>query len=668
MTADNTRRFGMRPVLATASAAMILLASPALAFAQDPSAPESDAATTDTAAPGIQTFGTERLGFGETIDFRGSSDVVTLTVPVPDGLRPEALDTTIELPANVARGSIDIESGGRLLGRVDIRPEDATAPVSLPLGAATVENREAVVSLRMNLFAVDNICPEDWDTRSITLRDGAVRYVGTPTEPTVLADFLPPVLERLDVYLPAEPSAVESDTAIGLASSITARYTGRAPAVEVRPTPPNGIPPAAENPFVRQIVVSETGPPDGTAELGDIPGGPPALYLRGDRDGLATQTRIITSLLSDLAVSSDVSVGAITAPPQLSRDITTLDDLGIGGQTTTSVGVAQVRLYLDQARFGRPVGNLGLDLKGSYTPLPDTEGGLLTVEAGETVLASWAAESSGIIDRAIAVPATAMQRSTELTVSLRTTGGQRQCGIEHPVALSVDGDTHVTSTIADPPAPDGFASLPQTLMPQVDVAATGTGIVDTARAVDIIAGLQSLTPARLDPEWVSLDEALGSSKPAVIVAAEGNLPEDLPLRLTRTEDRRFELAGAEGASTSLTFGTDVSYASMQVLRDNDRTVLVATSTDVPAELDRTLRWLAADPERWPGLSGHVLFTTEGRDPVTLSDPRGDVLAASEEGISAPVRWALVGAAALVVIGVAGGAVLMVLRRNRRKPR
>ncbi|MCK0090594.1 hypothetical protein MWU77_07320 [Rhodococcus sp. F64268] len=47
MTADNTRRLGMRPALATASTAMILLACPALACAQDPAAPESDAATTN---------------------------------------------------------------------------------------------------------------------------------------------------------------------------------------------------------------------------------------------------------------------------------------------------------------------------------------------------------------------------------------------------------------------------------------------------------------------------------------------------------------------------------------------------------------------------------------------------------------------------------------------
>ncbi|MFD6856168.1 hypothetical protein ACFWB0_14160 [Rhodococcus sp. NPDC060086] len=608
------------------------------------------------------------LGFGEVIDFRGHSDSVTLTVPVPDGLAPEALDTTVELPSNVARGSIDVESDGRLLSRLDLPPDSATVPLSIPLTGATVENQAAAVTLRLNLFAGDNICPEDWTTRSIAMRDGVVRYTGTATNPTVVADFLPPILERLDVYLPAEPSPLESDTAVGLAAAITTYHTGRPLAVDVRETPPNGIPPAAESPFVRQIVVTETDGADSGAEVAQIPGGPPALYLKGNTDSLATQARIATSTWSGLAVSSEVYANPRIIPPQQSPDITTLNDLGIGDQSATAVGVVQVEMYLDQARFGRPVGDLHLDLKGSYTPLPDTEGGLLTIETGDTVLDSWAAEPSGIIDRAITIPAEAMQRSTELTVTLRATGGERYCGTTQPATVMIDGDSHISSTTADPPVPDGFASLPQTLMPRFDIAATGTGIADTARAVDIVSGLQSLTPILLDTEWVTVDDALASPSPALIVSADGSLPDDLPLRLTETEDRRFEVVGAGGVSTSLTFGTNVTYASLQVIRDHGRTLLVATSTDAPAELDRTLSWLAAEPDRWPELAGHVLFTAEGRDPVALVDPRGDVLVPTEEGVSTTVRWILIGTGALVAAGIVAAVVLVALRRTRPRPR
>lgn len=646
----------MRSALATIGSVTILCAATPVAFAQDPEPP----------AP-TPAFGTETLGFGDVIGFRGHSDSVTLAVPVPDGLAPEALDTTVELPSNVARGSIDVESDGRILSRLDLPPENATVPLSIPLTGATVENQAAVVTLRMNLFAADNICPEDWTARSVAMRDGVVRYTGAATAPAVVADFLPPILERLDVYLPVQPSPLESDTAVGLAAAVTANYTGRPLAVDVRETPPNGVPPAAESPFVRQIVVTETDGTDSGAEVGPIPGGPPALYLKGDTDTLATQARIATSKWSGLAVSSEVYATPRIVPPQQSPDITTLKDLGIGDQGATAVGVVQVKLYLDQARFGRPVGDLRLDLKGSYTPLPETEGGLLTVEAGDTLLDSWAAEPRGIIDRAITIPAEVMQRSTELTVTLRTTGGERYCGTTQPATVMIDGDSHISSTIADPPVPDGFASLPQTLMPRFDVAATGTGIDDTARAVDIVSGLQSLTPILLDTEWVTVDDALASQSPAVIVSADGTLPGDLPLRLTETEDQRFEVIGAGGTSTSLTFGTDVTYASLQVIRDHARTLLVATSTDAAAELDRTLSWLAADPDRWPGLTGHVLFTAEGRDPVALVDPRGDVIVPTEEDVSATVRWILIGTGALVAAGVIAAVVLMALRRTRPRP-
>jgi hypothetical protein len=250
------------------------------------------------------TFRTERLGFGETVQFRGHSDAVTLTVPVPDGMRPASLDTTVQLPVNVARGWIDVDSDLQRLARVELPAGGDLVPISLPLDAAQVRNNTSIITLRLNLSAVDSICPEDWTDRSVLLRDSVVRYTGGPTEPAVVADFLPPVLEGLELYLPATPSDAESGTALDLATAVTTRYNGRPPAVSVRELPANRIPPAPESAFVRQIVVTEGGEPG--AELRDVPGGPPALYLTGEGDALGDQTHILTSAISGFAVAAGV--------------------------------------------------------------------------------------------------------------------------------------------------------------------------------------------------------------------------------------------------------------------------------------------------------------------------------------------------------------------------
>lgn len=439
--------------------------------------------------------------------------------------------------------------------------------------------------------------------------------------------------------------------------------------MDVRELPANGLPPAADTPLVRQIVVSE-GDQTG-AEVVPVPDGPPALYVRGDAQTLLDQVGLVNSILSGLAVGSDVAVGTFDVPPILAPDSTTLYDLRVSDLETSGLGLADVHLFLDQTEFGRPVRDVRIDLKGTYTPLPATQGGSITVSVGDIMLDSWAADASGVIDRVVTVPNSALGRLTDISVELRTTGAQQQCGLQQPVTLRIDGGSRVFSTLADPPLPVGFPSLPQTLMPKVDVATSDRSLVDVARAVELVAGLQSLTSRPLDPEWVTIDEALASSGPAVIVAANGLLPEDLQsqLPLVRTEDRRFEVRNADGESTSLTFGTEVDFASLQVVRDDGRTVLVATSTGAPEELDRTLDWLAAEPGRWFELEGSVLFTAPDREPITLIDPRtrDDVDAASSESDST-VTAVVVAGVVLLVVGAAGAAVWSLTRRRRPQSR
>ncbi|SUE15469.1 Uncharacterised protein [Rhodococcus gordoniae] len=645
------------------AASIALCANPITASAQD-------LEPTEPASPGEVAFPTRNLGLGPKLEFRGNSDVVTLTIPVPPGNTPALLDTTAQLPTNVARGWIDVTSDGRLLTRVELPAGGDIVPLSIPLTGAKVENDAAVISLGLTLTAVDNICPDDWTLGSVRLHDGVIRYAGTPTLPSVVADYLPPVLERLELYLTEEPTDAESTVTLDLAAGVTARYSGRQVPVDVRELPPNGIPPAADSPFVRQIVVRE-GEETGV-EIGTIPDGPPALYVRGDAETLLDQGRLVNSVLSGFAVGSDVAVGTFDVPPILAPDSTTLYDLRVSDLETSGLGIADVHLFLDQAEFGRPVRDVAIDLKGSYTPLPATQGGLITVSAGDVQLDAWAADSSGVIDRMVTVPNSSLGRLTDITVALRTTGSQEQCGLQQPVTLRIDGDSRVSSTVADPPVPAGFPSLPQTLMPQLNVATAARTLVDVGRAVELVAGLQSLTTRPLDPTWVSIDDALASSAPALVVAANGVIPDRLQseLPLVRTEDRRFEVRDATGESTSLTFGTEVDFASVQVVREDGRTVLVATSTDVPEELDRTIDWLSAEPGRWFELEGSVLFTAPDRDPITLIDPRtqDDGVDAASSGTNSTVTAVVVAGVVLLVAGAAGAAVWALSRRRRPQSR
>ncbi|AWK74202.1 hypothetical protein CBI38_24255 [Rhodococcus oxybenzonivorans] len=649
-----------RLVAVLAACGLVLLPMP-VAYAQDP---------VDQPAPAESvTLGSRALGFGAAVPFQGNQDEVTVTVPVPQGLTPTSLEAVADLPGNVGRAWIDVESADRSLARVDLPGAPAAnAPISIPLTGAEITDQAVAVTLRSTLIPIDNFCPEAWASRGLTLRDVTVRYSGAPTDPAVVADFLPPVLQQLVLYIPGDPTETESAAALDLAGAVVAYYGAQPVRVDVRKLP-EGLPllPPSGGPFERSVIIRESGEP--ATELVPLPGGGSALRLNGDDATLQDQVRLVTSKVAAVAVDARAIAGSMDRPPILAPTSTTLRNLGQTNLVATSSGRAEVAVGLDQSRLGRASGSLRVNLQGSYTPLPDDRSGLLSVTAGEYTLDSWAAEPSGVIDRWIDVPDDALRRVTTLTVALNTTGATNHCGTEQPVTLTIDPDSEVTSEPSKEPNPTGFQALPQSMLPGVDVAGTVGGFDDTARAVAVVTGLQSLTTIPLDPRWVSLDEAIESAKPAILIAADGALPDSVPLPLERTENTTLELTDpSTDESAAVTLGAPIDFASLQTTFDGKRQLVVAGSTGVPGELDRTLEWLHSSPDRWAGLDGDVLFTTADRDPVELSVPDSGSSSTSS-GISAALVWVLAVGGALFLAGIVVAVVVLLRsRRSRTAPR
>jgi len=126
-----------------------------------------------------------------------------------------------------------------------------------------------------------------------------------------------------------------------------------------------------------------------------------------------------------------------------------------------------------------------------------------------------------------------------------------------------------------------------------------------------------------------------------------------------------ENVDGSGNSSTLALDPAVGFGSLQTLYTGGRTVLVATSSAAPAELDRLLTWLDSDIGRWSGLTGNAAVSMPGREPIQLTTP-----AAAEEVAAAADRKPLyiaigVGALALVVLGAAF--VVLRSRRSRGTP-
>jgi hypothetical protein len=600
------------------------------------------------------------IGGDTDIALYGLQSTQTVSFPVPPGLAPAALDAVVELPPGVTAGTISVTQDNRTVARIDLPPVNQT-PVSIPLAGAEVVGNAVTVLLRGQLVPPQGYCLLD-TAIPLRLNNASIAFTGREIAPRTVADFLPPILERLTIYIPAAPSQTESDAALRLTTSVVARYGKQRLDVDVVPLPADPAAPAPPpGPLERQIVIREG--PGGGVSL-DSAVGVPTLYITGSGNELTNQIRMLTADLSRLAIASKAVAGPLRTSPQLPPDTTTIRDLGQNGVNATALK-PQVSVALDQTRLGRPVHDVRVQLKGSYTPLPANVGAQVVVSVGGQTVDRWPTDSTGTIDRWVGVPNEMLRRYTNLNVTVDITGDTGPCGRFQPVTLTIDGATAVQSSAANPPLPAGFQALPQALMPRAQVGIGQDAFADTVRAATIVEGLQRLSALPLDTEVVPLQEALASTAPALLIAPDGWTDDRVRLPIAAGANSTLDVQRLtdDGEATTLQLDPGQQLGSLQTVSDGNRTLLIATSNGAAPQLDSLLDWLDQDRARWSRLSGTAVLAAPDREPVAV-DSRTSPAAGQEPAHkeTPPTVW--LGAAAAAVLAVVG---LLLLTRRRRRP-
>ena len=594
------------------------------------------------------------MGTSAPLAFYGDQGNGTLTFPVPSGLVPVTLNATVELPVNVRSGTLTVTQEDRTIARVPIPPTDQ-APIVIPLAGAEIIDNSVTITLRTYLVPLEGYCLDP--TNPLRLTNGAVVFAGSEIPPTTVADFLPPVLRKLTIAIPPAPTRAESDAAVRLAAAVVAHYGNQTTAIVVTPLGAGPLPPSL--PFERQIVIQE-GPDVGLAlQAGD--GGIPALRISGPANELTNQTRLLSSDISRLALSSKAVVGPLKTSPQLPGNVTTLQQLGQPGVNAVALA-PQVSIALDQTRLGRSARAVRVHLIGSYTPIPGSISARLVALVGGETIDHWPTDNNGVIDRWVDVPDRLLRRYTNLGVALNIAGNTGRCGEFQPLTLTIDGASVVQSTPAAPPVPAGFQSLPQALMPRVQIGIGPDAFVDTLRAIQIIVGLQRLSALPIDTSVTDVQHAIDSRGPAILIAADGWNHPAITLPISTTEGRiTVDGVDSGGDPTKLTLDPALRFGSLQTLFDGQRSLLIATSNGAPAQLDELLRWLSSDSRRWSRLDGTALIAAPGRGPVTVSPQPGVTQpVVSENGDSTRAWWLGAG-----IVGIAAVGTGLILLRSRR---
>ncbi len=526
------------------------------------------------------------------------------------------------------------------------------------------------MSLTLSGLAEDRFCLDDLN--SVDLVNGSVTFAGREAAPTTVADFLPGVLRKLTIALPRKPSQAESGAAVQLATEMMSRYRSQAPEILVVPLDDGAS--AIDSPSLpleRQFVVKE-GPIEGLSLQGSD--GVPQLLVSGPADKLARQVELLTDSSLNMAVSRRAVADQLHSAPEFPGNSTTLAQLR--QPTLTSSGLApQVGIALDQTKFGHSVQEYRLHLMGSYTPVPGTFGGQVVVSVNGEPLDSWPAETAGVIDRWVSVPDRLIQRYTNVVVAVNTTGNTGRCNEYRPITLTINGDTVIENVPALPPVPAGFGSLPQALMPSMQVGITPESFPDAARAIQIAAGLQRLSVMPLRTTVTSVEDALSLREPAVIVSADGWTDTSITLPVS-ADGGRITLQGMDSGDPEATLTLDPAarFGSLQTVFDGQRSLLIATSNGAPEQLDGLLRWLNADTKRWTQVRGNAVVAFPGRQPASVmvdmpSAVGGSLMSDVDSGSAGAQSGSLVGwAIAGVLAAVAAGAIGFALSARRAKSR
>jgi hypothetical protein len=631
--------------------AMLTLASPPAA---------ADPAASGGAVIEAPTIPLANLGAQNTIEFYPHRElsITGLTFAVPEGLNPVSLNATLEIPVNLRFGNLTVTQDDRTISRMELPPKDQT-PMVIPLAGTKVTGNSVSLTLTATVLPLDNYC---WDPQTpIRLVNGSITFGGGEVAPKTIADFLPPVLRKLTIFLPPKPTQQESDAAVQLAAAMEDRYGGQNPQVAVEALYDRGttvVDPSL--PLERQIIIKE-GPDKGLSLQGTT--GVPALLISGAGDELTNQTRLLSDPSLKFAQGPSAVAGQLPNKQKLVGDTTTLEQLNQTGLSADDLW-PDVGISLEQTRWGHALDHIRVHVLGSHTPLPNNFGGeVLASVAGQTIN-RWPAEANGTIDHWVDIPDKLLTRATSLSIKVRTTGDAGHCGEYLPISLKIDPKTEVQTGRANPPIPKGFPSIPQSLMPRIQFGISDDVFNDTARAVSIAVGLQQLSAVPLPTKVTSLKQAIDSHDPAVLISA-GAWPVQAIALPFNAEQGSITIEGldAGGESTTLTLDPSIHFGSLQTVFDGHRSILIATSNGAPGQLDELLRWLSAEQGRWFGLDGRMIISVPGSEPITVANPPSDV-AAQPSKHEDDYTWAWwVGGAWVAIAAVGGGVLLYRARRN-----
>ncbi len=215
------------------------------AYAQPNDAAEPPGVAGESDAAGV-TLPWPTLGLSQGMDLYPDSGQ-RVTVQVPAGLTATRLQGLMHAPMNIGNGYLEISDGeGKFLAAVNLPPAgsaQAVTPFDVDISAAG--RRPSSIDLSFTLRALDGVDRVCGPTQRLTLSDLATVFTGNQPPVNTIANFFPPVLERITIYAPTDANAAEQQAVLTLVSTLARIYSALKLDIAVVDHPRGAVPPPA---------------------------------------------------------------------------------------------------------------------------------------------------------------------------------------------------------------------------------------------------------------------------------------------------------------------------------------------------------------------------------------------------------------------------------------
>jgi hypothetical protein len=623
----------------------------------------ADPLNSDTPPGADLTLPWTTLGLPADINLVGVNTNQDFTLPVPSGFNATRLRGLIHAPVDFGAGFIEIDdSTGRLLGTVvlpAVAPDQAVVPFDIDISAAKISDS----ALGLSFTAREAPLPPDQRCglgQRVVLSDLAAVFVGTEPAPTTVANFFPPVLQRVTIYAPNNADRAEQQAVLSLSAAVARMYTPQPTAITVVNLPRGAAPPPA--PALSRAIVVDTG----DAGLNVINPDKPNVYLKmtGRGDELADQASFVANQLQSLVQVPSARVDQAGAGAVPDSDEMTFGQLNINGETTV-LRTSDLTVGVDRAALGKGrVDGLRVHLLATHTPVADLDSASVMVSVNGQAVYTAPLGGSGRIDAEFDVPGELLKQRINFEFGLTFSPRQLCSPTIAPLTFQLDPRSTLTMRRGGQPL-GGFSAVPSEFSPEFLVALDGSSPNQLDYASRVIADIARLTGTPVTPRLVVDVKAAADSEAGALIVANAKT-----LGLTSL---RPPIAGESNGvqidlPSQLRADINQGLGSIQVFADQPRhrTVVVVTTSGAWTLVDPLFGYIDQLPTGWSGLSGDVLAAGPDGTVTDLSIGPGDIAPTDSHSGIDWTRWlAIAGGCVALAVVVLGGALWWFLRRRRR---